>query len=130
MYYNDKGVLHAKKVYSENHIDATVEMYSEHGNVIATGFYKNKKRDGEWLYYSENQGAVILLETYSNGVLDGLCVSYYETGVPQFEGRYKNGTKVGEWKTYSPEGDVVSVDSYDEGKVNAPELESVDLGGF
>jgi len=127
IYFNEKGVLYAKSVYSENRIDATTEIYSENGNVVAKGFYKNKKRNGEWLYFDENQGVTILIENYLNGVLNGRWISYYKTGEPQFEGQYKNGIKVGKWTTYDPEGGVISVDNYEEENFNAPELEGVEL---
>lgn len=127
IYFNERGVLCAKSVYSENRIDASTEIYSENGNVVAKGFYKNKKRNGEWQYFDEIQGITILIETYQNGILDGRWISYYKTGEPQFEGQYKNGVKVGKWITYNPEGGVISVDMHEEENFNAPELEGVEL---
>ena len=127
LYYSESGKLQAKNVFAENGIDAVAEIYSEKGKVVATGFYKNKKRDGEWRYFDENEDIMILVENYSFGVLNGHWVSYYRTGEPQFEGEYKDGIKIGKWVTYDPEGNVISIDNHEVENYNAPELECVEL---
>jgi len=127
LFYTEDGKLQAKNTFAENGIDAFAEVYSDKGKVIAKGFYKNKKRDGEWHYFDENQDVMILVENYSDGVLNGHWVSYYRTGFPQFEGEYVNGVKIGKWITYDPEGNVISIDNHEVEDFNAPELEGVEL---
>lgn len=135
LYYSEKGELTAKINYEKRKGKdmqpqlSTCEMYSTNGNVIARGNYIDRKKHGQWEYFSENGGVLILKENYDNGLLtgtsvayspmtqniieeteylngikDGLCNKYYDNGRPMVKMSYKNDKLDGNYISYYPNG--------------------------
>lgn len=135
-YYDEQGNLKATNTYDKSGNKALNKTYAPNGTLIATGYYLNQKKDGEWRYYSRENGALILVEENRSGMAHGSSKVYYETGVlmmeRQFvedrlegpakiyypsgalkeEGAYKNGEKTGIWKAYNEDGDEISSENY------------------
>ena len=135
-YYDEQGHLKATNTYDKSGEKALNKTYSPDGTLIATGYYLNQKKDGEWRYYSRENGVLILIEENRNGKAQGSSKVYYETGVlmmeRQFvddrleghakiyypsgalkeEGDYLNGEKTGLWKAYNEDGDEISSENY------------------
>lgn len=135
-YYDEQGHLKATNTYDKSGEKALNKTYAPNGTMIATGYYLNQKKDGEWRYYSRENGALILVEENRNGKAHGSSKVYYETGVlmmeRQFvddqleghakiyypsgalkeEGNYLHGEKTGIWKAYNEDGDEISSENY------------------
>lgn len=135
-YYDEQGHLKATNTYDRSGVKALNKTYTPEGTLIATGYYLNQKKDGEWRYYARNNGVLILVETYRNGLAHGVSKVYYETGVlmmeRQFvdgrlegqakiyypsgalkeEGAYLNDEKTGIWKAYNEDGDEISSENF------------------
>jgi antitoxin component YwqK of YwqJK toxin-antitoxin module len=74
------------------------------------GEFKEKKRDGKWIYYYEN-GNVWSEGFFKDGKSDGKRTTHYEDGKIFYEGYYKADRRVGVWKFYNEKGtQVKSVD--------------------
>lgn len=135
-YYDEQGNLKATNTYDKSGNKALNKTYSPNGTLIATGYYLNQKKDGEWKYYSRDNGVLILVEENQNGKAHGNSKVYYETGVLMMErhfvddqleghakiyypsgalkeeGDYQKGKKTGIWKTYNEDGDEISSENY------------------
>ena len=53
-YYDEQGNLKATNTYDKTGEKALNKTYAPNGTLIATGYYVNQKKDGEWRYFSEN----------------------------------------------------------------------------
>jgi antitoxin component YwqK of YwqJK toxin-antitoxin module len=75
-----------------------------------SGEFKEKKRDGKWIYYYEN-GNVWSEGFFKDGKSDGKRTTHYENGKIFYEGYYQEDRRVGVWKFYDEKGTLVkSVD--------------------
>lgn len=135
-YYDEQGKLRATNLFDKSGTRALNKTYASNGTLVATGYYLNQKKEGEWSFFAEENGVRILQENYVEGVAQGLSKVFYETGVLMTEryyvdgvlegpsktyypsgalkeeGTYHNDAKSGLWKTYNEDGDVVSEERY------------------
>ena len=135
-YYDEQGNLKATNTFDKSGDKALHKLYDPNGTLIATGYYLNQKKEGEWRYFSKDNGQLILVEDNKNGKVDGKSMVYYETGVlmmeRQFvndvqeghakiyypsgalkeEGDYLHGSKTGIWKAFNEDGDVISSENF------------------
>lgn len=95
--------------------DASRELIREttwypNKKVQMSGEFKEKKRNGKWIYYYEN-GNVWSEGFFKDGKSDGKRTTYYENGRIFYEGYYQEDRRVGIWKFYDEKGTLVkSVD--------------------
>lgn len=144
-YYDEQGHLKATNTFDKTGEKALNKTYAENGTLIATGYYINQKKEGEWQYFSRDNGTMILVEDNKDGKVHGKSLVYYETGTlmmeRQFvdglqeghakiyypsgalkeEGNYLHGSKTGIWKAYNEDGDVISSENF-----TAPTLNGFD----
>ena len=141
-YYDEQGRLKATNTFDRSGEKALNKTYASNGTLIATGYYVNQKKDGEWRYFSENNGKLILIEENKNGKIHGNSTVYYETGTVMMErqfvddqleghakvyypsgalkeeGDYHQGNKTGVWKAYNEDGDVISSENFSKPTLN------------
>jgi antitoxin component YwqK of YwqJK toxin-antitoxin module len=79
--------------------------------VQMTGEYKNKKRDGRWVYYYSN-GNVWSEGFFKDGKSDGKRTMYSENGKVFIEGFYQDDRRVGVWKFYDEKGKLLKTMDY------------------
>ena len=103
-YYDEQGRLQATNQFDKSGTRALHKQYASNGTLIATGTYVNQKKEGEWRYFSKDNGKPILVEENRNGQVHGSSKVYYDTGVLMTECHYENGLREGEAKTYYPSG--------------------------
>lgn len=135
-YYDEQGRLKATNTFDKSGTRALNKSYASNGTLIATGYYVNQKKEGEWRYFSKDNGVLILVEENRDGKVHGTSKVYYETGMLMTECQYENGLregpaktfypsgalkeegaflhgeKTGIWKTYNEDGDVISTENY------------------
>ncbi len=85
--------------------------YYDNGVLKTIGALKNKKKIGEWKYYSDNE-KLYLIENYKNGIRDGQIKNYYKNGNIMFEGIIKKDGLIGKWKYYYENGQIESEGLY------------------
>lgn len=66
------------------------EAYYADGKIEYTGFYKDEKEDGTWVYYYDNGNKKEEIN-YSEGVLDGTTYEYAPDGSLRLEIHYNQG---------------------------------------
>ena len=126
-YYDEHGNLKATNEFDKSGTKALNTTYAPNGHVIATGYYVNQKKDGEWKYFDADSGQLRLVEDNKDGKVDGWsrlynpqngklaeetqyvegqpegqCRKYSDTGVLLMECHYHNGLLEGPVKTYYP----------------------------
>lgn len=145
-YYDEQGRLIATNDFDKSGMRALNKSYASNGTLIATGYYLHQKKDGEWRYFSKDNGKLILVEENRNGKVHGTSKVYYETGVLMTEclyqdglreghartyypsgalkeeGDFLHGEKTGVWKTYNEDGNVISSEQYSAPDESAPLL--------
>ncbi len=83
-------------------LDGEWSFVDQNGEVEARGMYKNGKREGKWVYFSN--GKLSLTDIYENGKENGPYKRFFENGIVREEGQQKNGLFEGEIKIYYPSG--------------------------
>lgn len=137
LHYNEDGVkfqeaeINRKGVY-----DGKYTEWWPNGKVKKTGYYKEGKDYGKWVFYSE-EGKVegeaemidpanfVIVKYYEggekkmegkvvNGELEGPYTEYYRTGKVEKTGSFHAGKKEGEWKYFDLDGKVIKTEIYKE----------------
>lgn len=141
-YYDEQGRLKATNTFDKSGEKALNKTYSESGTLIATGYYVNQKKEGEWRYFSKDNGVLILQEENKNGKVEGVSKVFYDTGSLKSECTFVNGlreghakvyypsgalkeegdfhedAKVGIWKSYNEDGDEISSENFSRPELN------------
>lgn len=81
---------------------------------IIYGQFKDKKRAGIFLYYSNYEGKTFIksIKNYRDGKLHGFTQDWYFGNTISLTGEYFENKKNGEWKTYYKNGNVESITNY------------------
>ncbi|MGP1446850.1 MAG: toxin-antitoxin system YwqK family antitoxin [Candidatus Limimorpha sp.] len=120
-YYDEDGRLKATNEFDTSGEKALNKTYSSNGRLIATGYYLNRKKDGEWRYYTEKTGKLMLTEEYGNDKLNGWVRIYNpDTERVAEETQYVDGKREGQGKQYFDTGLLLSEFQYHNDKLNGP----------
>lgn len=135
-YYDEQGHLKATNTFDKSGESALNKTYAPNGTLIASGYYVNQVKEGEWKFFAEENGVLITSEEYKaglahgsskvfyetgvlmterqyvNGLLEGHAKIYYPSGALKEEGDYLHGDKTGIWKAYNEDGDVISSENF------------------
>jgi hypothetical protein len=102
----DETTPQKKEVLVEIKDGVYTEWYPGKKNIkFKGGMTKDKKRNGRWVFYSEN-GAELSTTMYENGVREGFTIVKYPNGGIHYRGEYKKDVTVGIWTTYDEKGNV------------------------
>ena len=77
--------------------------YYPNKQIQMEGEYKNKQRNGKWIYYHED-GKIWSEGFFKKGKSDGLRKTYFDNGRLRYEGNYKDDVRVGKWRFYDEKG--------------------------
>lgn len=89
--YREDGSKKTEFSYIDSDNYFAVNSYNKTGVLKSTGFVKEMKQDGEWLFYDEN-GALLLRLNFKSGLKEDLFIAYSKDGVPIVVGVFKNDT--------------------------------------
>lgn len=113
-YDKDSGQLLLAEENKDGKVEGWSRLYNPSNGVLAEETqYVNGVPEGVCRKYSDT-GVIIMECQYRSGLLEGPAKTYYPNTALKEEGQYAKGEKAGQWKTYNEEGDLISVDSYDE----------------
>lgn len=113
-YDKDSGQLLLAEENKDGKVEGWSRLYNPSNGVLAEETqYVNGVPEGVCRKYSDT-GVLIMECQYRSGLLEGPAKTYYPNTALKEEGQYAKGEKAGQWKTYNEEGDLISVDSYDE----------------
>ncbi len=102
-YYDDSTKMIAEQAYLYDSLRVLKSYFYRNGQLYMIGDMLEGVRDGEWKAYSE-EGDLLTEGFYKNGVDHGLKSVYFENGKIRYQGKYENGKKVGIWKFYTKDG--------------------------
>ena len=127
-YYDEQGQLRATNTFDKSGTRALNKSYSN-GKLVATGYYVDQKKEGEWRYYSKENGNLLLVEDnkggkphgsskvynplngrlaeeawYVDGRRNGPAKQYYDSSVLMMECQYIDNQLDGVARTYYPSG--------------------------
>ncbi len=140
-YYDELGKLKATNEFDASGEKALNKTYAPNGRLIATGYYVNQKKEGEWKYFDKDSGQLLLSEENKNGKVhgwsklynpnngvlaeetqyvegqpEGQCKKYSDTGILLMDCHYHNGLLDGHCKTYYPSQVLKEEGQYTEGR--------------
>lgn len=122
--YFSNGSLKAEMDYKEDMKTCAAVLYDSLGKKMAEGIYIDRKKEGEWKYFSEETGTLRSTETFKADVLNGPYKVFYRdtanTGAIMEEGMYVNGLKEGQVKQYYSDGKPHSTFTYKAGIASGP----------
>jgi antitoxin component YwqK of YwqJK toxin-antitoxin module len=114
-----KAALVLTKMFNKENNIADVEFFSDKGKRISKGQMNGKAYVGNWEYYQEANGKIIIKEFYDeNGVLQNERLLYYDDGVLAEKQHYKDGKLHGIYEWYSSKGNLVKVMTYENGEIH------------
>lgn len=136
-YYYPDGTLKIRNTFTVPGRYCTHEAYDRKGHLLASGFYNQKNRDGEWKFYNA-EGKLIKSASYKMGVKDGAHIIYDRNGDTvevaywqdnrrhgrwwkrigekgHISGRYEKGLMQGRLAEYDGEGRLVREGNYKDG---------------
>jgi len=118
-FYNDSntGFPSIIKTFSEGKNDVLVEFYTDNGKLQSRGYFLNKKRIGQWIYYFKD-GKKMSEEFYKEGKLDGVLTNFYPNGKATEISIYKNGMKEGLSKMFTSDGILIEEVTFKHNKEN------------
>ncbi len=105
-YFFKGGEKKTVMIFSEKGKKATFTNYYKTGTVQSIGAYYNKKKDGVWKYFHQEDGHTVKQESYAKGAKDGVWKIYYPNKIMAKEITWKNGVKSGIWKEYYENGNL------------------------
>lgn len=111
-HYDTEGNIKFENDFIEPGIKSKTSVFAASGKQIAEGCYVNRQRDGEWRFYDEASGVLILTEEYSDGWRDGVSKSYFLNGKVQEITTFKQDFKEGLWQCFLENGILQAEVSY------------------
>ena len=85
------------------------------GKLLKQGFFKNGKKDGEWITYNK-KGAMIRKINYLDGQLNGKCEVFSSNGTPKLYASFNLGEKSGKWTYFTSNGKIFITGEFESGK--------------
>ena len=102
--FHGNGVVKAIMEFDKNdQKKVTVTYFDDTGELSATGFFYDKKRDSTWQYFGQS-AKLVGEEHYVKGKKHGVSKKYYPSGKVVEEIWYKNGKLDGPWIRYYDNG--------------------------
>ncbi len=75
------------------------------GGIVQKGYYKDGKKEGEWIVYYPN-GNIKTKSFYKNNRIYGPVITYYKNGKIREQGTWKGNKWVGEYRYYYENGQL------------------------
>jgi antitoxin component YwqK of YwqJK toxin-antitoxin module len=110
--YFDNGKIKSRLFYHPHSDTVDITFYYMNGKRAATGQYVNRKKNGEWRYYSFYHDSLSYIENYKEDLQDGPSIKFYPEGDTAEIIMYKAGKKNGPWKQYYPGGQLKLTATY------------------
>ncbi len=96
--------------------------------IIQQGFYKDGKKQGEWIVYYKN-GNIKSKSFYKDNHIFGPVTTYYKDGTIREQGRWERNKWVGDYRYYYPNGKLKFMWHYDKsGKRTGKQVYYYDSG--
>lgn len=105
------------KKYNTANDSVAVTFYSLNGIKQSKGFFIDKKRVGNWIYYFKD-GKTMSTETYKDGKLNGKVINFYPNGKTTEITVYENGERNGLSQKFSSKGILIEEVHYKNDKEN------------
>jgi len=110
--YFDNGKIKSLLYYHPSGDTVDVTFFYMNGKKAATGQYVNKKKNGEWRYFSYYHDSLSYLENYRNDLKEGPSIKFYPSGDTAEIIDFKANKKNGRWIQYYPGGQVKLTATY------------------
>jgi antitoxin component YwqK of YwqJK toxin-antitoxin module len=114
--FHESGQVKAKINYAENSDSAFAQLFDVWGKKIADGAYVNEKREGKWIFFSNN--VKVAEEEFSNGEKHGFSRKFYPSGEVLEESEWQNGVQEGNYRVFFKTGKPYMQCKFSTGKRN------------
>ncbi|MDD4604413.1 MAG: hypothetical protein PHF97_11490 [Bacteroidales bacterium] len=99
-YYYPSGKIKTISVVSEKGNYASTHSFFPNGQKMASGIYRNEKKDSTWQFFSEIDGSLVSTEEYMAGIKSGSTQVFFPKGALAEMICWKDGIKNGTWEQY------------------------------
>jgi antitoxin component YwqK of YwqJK toxin-antitoxin module len=115
-WYYESGRLYREEYYVNGKLNGELKEYNEEGKVTLQGEYVDNRKEGRWVYETENY---LEYGNYVNDEPDSLWRTFYMPGkVKRFEGKFVAGQPEGQHLAWHPNGARKYSGSYTGGMKN------------
>ncbi|TYC17042.1 toxin-antitoxin system YwqK family antitoxin [Bizionia gelidisalsuginis] len=116
-----RAVLSVTREFNPNNDVVQVTFYDGNKNIVSKGVMKNKIQIGEWVYFHNNGGEVMMEEVYNDdGEIEGEKKTYYKTGSIAEQALFKGGVLNGVSQWFSDKGTLIRLFNYTNGALDGP----------
>ncbi len=95
-YYYPNGTVRIRNTYTTPGKYCKHEAYDEQGHLLATGYYDQKNRDGQWKFYNE-KGNLVKEADYRMGIKQGTHIIYTSKGDTAEVTTWRDNRRNGRW---------------------------------
>lgn len=99
--YHEGGQLKALINYEGD--SAITQLFDQWKNKMAEGVYVNQKKEGKWIYFSENR--ILSTENFENGLKNGISQTFYNSGELMEQINWVNDKKEGNYQLFFKTGE-------------------------
>lgn len=85
--------------------------FHKEGSKRMEGYFKDGKRDGEWLSWYAN-GTIWSKGYFKEGKRTGKSWVYHPNGKLYMKGKYEDGKKIGQWMVFDEDGNLLADQSF------------------
>ncbi len=118
--YYDDGALKSLLFYHPGNDTVDVTFFYQNGKKAAEGKYYQKKKTGEWKYYSFYEDFLSYVENYKNGIKNGPSIKFYASGDTAEILGFVNGRREGKWEQFFQDGTPKLKALYKNDKLEGP----------
>ena len=95
-YYYPGGAVRMRNTFTPDGTQCSHEAYDEKGNILATGTFKQKNRDGEWRFFNAD-GKLLKIANYRMGAKEGTHIIFNHDGDTAELSTWKDNRRDGRW---------------------------------
>lgn len=117
--YHENGQLMAVMQYKHDNDTVDALLYHTNGFLSAKGSYTDRKKSGEWEFFSDYLNNTLLgREIYKDDIREGESIKYHWNGNIAERVFYTGGSRTGEWVQYYTDETLALKGHYSDGKLN------------
>lgn len=113
-YMHPAAIMHFPEVEDS----VSVTYYTQAGKPISDGKMIDRKREGKWVYYHQENDSIMMTEIYENDLLNGEQKTYFPNGELAEKTIYLNDIKHGISLIFADNGQTTKKLNYKEGKLH------------
>ncbi len=117
--FDEDGNPESILFYGTDNDTVKAQFFHPNGYIAGKGCYLDRKKTGEWLYFSDYiDGRLLMKCNYTDDMIEGIRIKYHWNGNIAEKLVFERGIKSGTWLQYFTDGTLCLESSYSNGNLN------------